>query len=183
MKKRIHAHHHQAGTSAHHGLNFARWCVLAGLVLAGWLVAGPSVRAASPEQIAARAPVPALNNKDKLAVKGYDVVAYFADGRPVKGTANYSYPWQGATWQFASPEHRAAFMREPAKYAPQYGGYCAYAIALGDIVDIDPRQWRIVDGKLYLNNNPFSQSLWARDPAGYIKKGDANWRIVPRHPL
>jgi YHS domain-containing protein len=173
----------QARTSAHHHTNLSRWGALAGLLLAGWLVACPSIRAASPEQIAARAPVAALNNKEGLAVKGYDVVAYFADGRPVKGTAEYSYPWQGATWQFASPEHRAAFMREPATYAPQYGGYCAYAVALGNIVDIDPRQWRIVDGKLYLNANFLSQSLWALDPPGYIKKGDANWRIIPRRPL
>ena len=115
-------------------------------------------------------------------MKGYDVVAYFADGRPVKGTANDSYQWQGATWRFASPEHRAAFMREPAEYAPQYGGYCAYAVAQGNIVDIDPKQWKIVDGKLYLNANFLSQTLWVTDPAGHIKNGDANWRIIPRRP-
>jgi YHS domain-containing protein len=183
IMKRMHVSHQQARTSAHHRTNFARWCVLAALLLAGWLVARPSVRAASPQQIAARAPIPSLNNKDGLAVKGYDVVAYFTDGRPVKGTANDSYQWQGATWQFASSEHRAAFMREPAKYAPEYGGYCAYAVAQGNIVDIDPKQWKIVDGKLYLNANFLSQALWVRNPAGYIKNGDANWRIIPRRAL
>jgi YHS domain-containing protein len=181
--KRINVRYRQARTSARHLRNFARWCVLGALLLASWLVGRPSVRAASPDQIAARAPVAELNNKNGLAVKGYDVVAYFTDGRPVKGMANDSYQWQGATWQFASPEHRAAFMSEPAKYAPQYGGYCAYAVAHGNIVDIDPNQWKIVDGKLYLNANFLSQALWVRDPAGYIKNGDANWRIIPRHPL
>lgn len=181
--KRINGRHRQARTSARYLRNFARWCVLVALLIAGWTVGRPSVRAASPDQIAARAPVAELNNKDGLAVKGYDVVAYFADGRPVKGTANESYQWQGATWQFASPDHRAAFMREPTKYAPQYGGYCAYAVAQGNIVDIDPKQWKIVDGKLYLNANFLAQTLWLINPAGYIKNGDANWRIIPRHPL
>jgi hypothetical protein len=157
--------------------------VLTALLFAGWSVGRPSAHAASPDQIAARAPVAELNNKNGLAVKGYDVVAYFVDGRPVEGTENDSYEWQGATWRFASPEHRAVFMREPAKYAPQYGGYCAYAVAQGDIVDIDPKQWKIVDGKLYLNANFIAQALWLRDPAGHVKKGDANWRIIPRHPL
>ena len=177
--KRINVHRQQA----RHLRNFVRWCALAALLLAGWSVGHPAAHAASPDQIVARAPVPELNNKNGLAVKGYDVVAYFADGGPVKGTANDSYQWQGATWQFASPEHRAAFMREPAKYAPQYGGYCAYAVAQGNIVDIDPNQWKIVNGKLYLNANFLAQTLWLRDPAGHIKNGDANWRIIPRRPL
>jgi YHS domain-containing protein len=183
LMKRINVRHQQAPASARQLRNFVRWCVLAALLLAGWSVGHPSARAASPDQIAARAPVAELNNKNGLAVKGYDVVAYFSDGRPVKGTANESYQWQGATWQFASPEHRAAFMREAARYAPQYGGYCAYAVAQGDIVDIDPKQWKIVDGKLYLNANFLAQTLWLRDPAGHIKNGDANWRIIPRRPL
>ncbi len=181
--KRINVRHRQARTSTRHRTNLTRWWVLAVILLAGLSIGRPSVRAASPEQIAARAPVAEINNKKGLAVKGYDVVAYFTDGRPVKGTANNSYQWQGATWQFASPEHRAAFMREPAKYAPQYGGYCAYAVAQGDIVDIDPKQWKIVDGKLYLNANFLSQTLWVTDPAGHIKNGDANWRVIPRRPL
>jgi YHS domain-containing protein len=183
LMKRINLRHRQARTSARHLKSFTRWCVLAALLFAGWSVGRPPAHAASPDQIAARPPVAELNNKNGLAVKGYDVVAYFVDGRPIMGTVNNSYQWQGATWQFASPEHRAAFMREPAKYAPQYGGYCAYAVAQGDIVDIDPKQWKIVDGKLYLNANFLAQALWLRDPAGHIKNGDANWRIIPRHPL
>src|SRR5260221_7767855 len=134
--KRINVRHRQAQTSTRHRTNLTRWWVLAVILLAGLSIGRPSVRAASPEQIAARAPVAEINNKKGLAVKGYDVAAYFTDGRPVKGTANNSSQCQGATWQVASPEHRPAFMLEPAKYAPQYGGYCAYAVAHGDIGDI-----------------------------------------------
>src|SRR5260221_4846791 len=144
--KRINVRHRQVGTPPGHRTNWTGWWVLAGILLAGLSIFRPSVRAASPEQIAARAPVAEINNKKGLAVKGYDVVAYFTDGRPVKGTANNSYQWQGATWQFASPEHRAAFMREPAKYAPQYGGYFAHSVAQGEIVGINPNQWKILAG-------------------------------------
>src|SRR6201984_3430837 len=135
------------------------------------------------EQIAARAPVSELNVKDGVAVKGYDPVAYFNDGKPVKGSPEHTFEWQGATWQFVSEEHRSAFMREPTKYAPQYGGYCAFAISKGSIVDIDPNQWKIVNERPYLNANFSALTLWSRDPEGHIKKGDANWRLIPRRPL
>ena len=139
--------------------------------------------AATAEQIAARAPVPALNVKGGVAVKGYDPVAYFNDGKPVKGSPEHAFKWQGATWRFVSEEHRDAFMREPTKYAPQYGGYCAFAVSQGSIVDIDPNQWKIVNGRLYLNANVLAQTLWAHEPEGHIKKGDANWQLIPRRPL
>lgn len=139
--------------------------------------------AATAEQIKARAPVAALNVKDGVAVKGYDPVAYFNDGKPVKGSPEHIFKWQGATWQFVSEEHRAAFMREPTKYAPQYGGYCAFAISKGAIVDIDPNQWKIFNGRLYLNNNPVALTLWSHDPEGHIKQGDANWHLIPLRPL
>jgi YHS domain-containing protein len=148
-----------------------------------WLACSLCALGSSPEEIAAQAPVAEINVKEGVAVKGYDVVAYFTDRIPVKGSPEYVYQWQGATWQFATPEHRAAFVRDPEKYAPQYGGYCSYAISLGSVVDIDPRQWKIVGGKLYLNNNPIAQGLWVRDPEAHIKKGDVNWRLTPRRPL
>ena len=159
--------------------------ISAGLAVIALLALGslsPAL-AASPEEIKARKPVAELNTKGGAAVKGYDVVAYFTGGKPVKGSPEFSYQWKGAKWQFASAEHRAAFMKNPAKYAPEYGGYCAYAVSQGNIVDIDPNQWKIVGGKLYLNANFLSQSLWARDPEGHIKKGDANWPLIPRRPL
>jgi YHS domain-containing protein len=139
--------------------------------------------AGTAEQIAARAPVSELNVKDGVAVKGYDPVAYFNDGKPVKGSPEHTFKWKGATWRFVSAEHRDAFMREPTKYAPQYGGYCAFGVSQSAIVDIDPNQWKIVKGRLYLNANALAQRLWAYDPEGHIKKGDAYWQVVPRRPL
>ena len=136
--------------------------------------------AASPAKLAAREPIAPVNVQDGVAAKGYDVVAYFTDRKPVPGSPEHAYKWQGVTYRFASDEHRAAFKRQPEKYAPQYGGYCAFAVSQGLIVDIDPRQWKIVDGRLYQNTNFFAQTLWAKDPAGHIKKGDANWLVIPR---
>lgn len=112
------------------------------------------------------------------AVKGYDVVAYFDEGAPREGSSEFEHEWRGATWRFASAEHRDRFAADPERYAPQYGGYCAYAVAKGTTADIDPRAWRIVDGRLYLNKSPKVQSLWERDVAGHIVQADANWPRV-----
>jgi YHS domain-containing protein len=109
------------------------------------------------------------------AVKGYDVVAYFTDGKPVTGADEFTVDWMGATWRFASAEHRDAFKAAPDKFAPRYGGYCAYAVAKGDLVDIDPAAFTIVDGKLYLNYSKDVQKKWSQDIPGYVKKADANW--------
>lgn len=110
-----------------------------------------------------------------LAVDGYDVVAYFTDGKPVEGSAEHKLEWNGAVWRFASAEHRAMFEREPAKYAPAYGGYCAWAVAHGYTADTDPEAWAIVDGRLYLNYSQKVQEKWRQDIPGHIAKGDANW--------
>lgn len=109
------------------------------------------------------------------AIRGYDPVAYFAEGRPVKGLREFSHQWQGATWRFASAQNRERFAADPQKYAPQYGGYCAYGVANNYAVSIDPAAWRIVDGKLYLNYSKGVQADWNRDVPGYIRKADANW--------
>jgi YHS domain-containing protein len=110
-----------------------------------------------------------------VAIKGYDPVAYFTMGRPVEGSRDYEYQWMGATWRFASAENRDVFAADPAKYAPQYGGYCAYAVSQGATADIDPAAWHIEGGKLYLNLSPQVQSIWLKDIPGYIAKADANW--------
>jgi YHS domain-containing protein len=110
-----------------------------------------------------------------LAVDGYDVVAYFTDGRPVEGSAAHKLEWNGAVWRFASAEHRAAFEKEPEKYAPAYGGYCAWAVAHGYTADTDPEAWAIVDGRLFLNYDKKVQAKWQQDVPGYVAKGDANW--------
>ncbi|MGB7413736.1 MAG: YHS domain-containing (seleno)protein, partial [Thermosynechococcaceae cyanobacterium] len=85
-----------------------------------------------------------------IAIRGYDPVAYFTESQPVQGKSEFAYDWKGATWHFASAEHRDLFSGEPAKYAPQYGGYCAWAVKEGTTAPIDPQAWKIVDGKLYL---------------------------------
>ena len=110
-----------------------------------------------------------------IALKGYDPVAYFTMGRPVKGQKDLQFEWHGAKWLFSSAEHLALFRENPEKYAPQYGAYCAYAVSQGKTADIDPEAWAIVDGKLYLNLNKDVQKIWDQDRPGYIKKADRNW--------
>jgi YHS domain-containing protein len=110
-----------------------------------------------------------------LAVDGYDAVAYFTDGKPVAGSAAHQLEWNGATWRFASAEHRALFERDPERYAPRYGGYCAWAVAHGYTADADPEAWAIVDGKLYLNYSKRVQEKWSQDVPGHVARGDVNW--------
>jgi YHS domain-containing protein len=112
------------------------------------------------------------------AIDGYDPVAYFKEGKPVEGDSEYSYDWMGATWYFASAENRDLFVTDPEKYAPQYGGYCAYAVSQGGTADIDPDAWKIEDGKLYLNLNKKVQAIWLKDVPGYIAKANANWPSI-----
>jgi hypothetical protein len=110
-----------------------------------------------------------------LAMKGYDAVAYFKEGKPAVGNERYQHTWNGARWQFASAENRDAFARSPEKYAPQYGGYCSYAVSHGYTANGDPEAWKIVDGKLYLNYNREVRQLWEQDVPGNIAKGNGNW--------
>jgi YHS domain-containing protein len=128
----------------------------------------------------AATPVLALSAVNKsffggVAIAGTDPVAYFADGRAVAGRAEFSHVWQGATWRFASAEHRDRFAGDPERYAPQYGGYCAWAVSQGYTAGIDPEAWRIVDGRLYLNYDLEVQARWAEDVPGNIRKADGNW--------
>jgi YHS domain-containing protein len=110
-----------------------------------------------------------------VAIEGYDPVAYFTDGKPVEGSKAHTFAWQGATWRFASAEHRALFAADPEKYAPQYGGYCAYAVGNGYTAGIDPEAWTIHDGKLYLNYDLEVQAKWLADRDALIAKADLNW--------
>ncbi len=111
----------------------------------------------------------------KLAVSGYDPVAYFVDGRPVEGSPAFVSEYMGATWRFASADHKAAFDADPVRYAPQYGGYCAWAVSQGYTAKTDPTAWRIVDGKLYLNYDAGVQKTWEKDIPGNIRQADTNW--------
>jgi YHS domain-containing protein len=110
-----------------------------------------------------------------VALGGYDAVAYFTDHKAVKGKASITYSWKGATWRFAAAKNRDVFKAEPAKYAPQYGGYCAYAVSQGATAEGDPKVWTIVGGKLYLNLSRGVQKIWAKNIPGYIKAADKNW--------
>jgi YHS domain-containing protein len=115
-----------------------------------------------------------------LAIRGYDAVAYYQQSAPVKGSPQFSYQWQGATWLFASAENRDRFQADPGRYAPQYGGYCAYAVSKGHTASIDPEAWKIVDGKLYLNYSKGVQKKWEEDVPGNIVKADKNWPDLHR---
>ena len=115
-----------------------------------------------------------------LAVHGYDVVAYFTQGQPIRGRAKYSVVYKDATYRFANKEHFEAFDDDPQKYVPQYGGYCAYGVSVGAKFDGDPHLWKVVDGKLYLNLNEGVQKIWAKDVPGNIEKADRNWKQIAR---
>jgi YHS domain-containing protein len=110
-----------------------------------------------------------------VGVSGYDVVSYFTDGRPTRGTTQFRTTHQGIEYRFASAEHLATFQAAPARYLPQYGGYCAWAVSQGYTASADPDNWRIVDGKLYLNYNTEIQQRWERDIPGFIRSANANW--------
>ncbi|GLT18679.1 hypothetical protein GCM10007938_24600 [Vibrio zhanjiangensis] len=110
------------------------------------------------------------------AVSGYDTVAYFTQGKPVKGDSKWKFEYQGADWYFSSQENLDKFKANPDDFAPQYGGYCAWAVAAkNDFASADPEQWAIVEGKLYLNYSADVKSLWDKDRAGFIEKADVNW--------
>ncbi len=114
----------------------------------------------------------------KVAVGGYDTVSYFTQGRPVKGDARFKMQWKGAEFRFSTAANLAAFRAAPARYAPQYGGYCAWAVAHNYTASGDPLAWRIVDGKLYLNYNAEVQRQWQKDIPRYIASGNRNWPAV-----
>jgi YHS domain-containing protein len=121
--------------------------------------------------------------KDNLALSGYDAVSYFKYGKPVPGKPEFSYKWMDATWRFSSSENRDAFASDPEKYAPQYGGYCAFGTSQGHLVPGDPQAWKVVDNKLYLNYNKDVQKYWLQDVPGYIRKADENWpKLIPPGP-
>ena len=136
------------------------------LFVTGWALAG--------------SPIAPVNSEHGLAIKGYDPVSYFTTGKPTQGLARFSTSYKGITYLFASAENRNRFVEMPEKFLPQYGGYCAFAIALNQIADIEPDQWAIVNNKLYLNNGFLAQTLWSLDKAGNIARGDQNWPLVPK---
>ena len=109
------------------------------------------------------------------AIRGYDPVAYHTEGKPVAGKRAHRVEWKGATWSFANAENKALFEGDPEKYAPRYGGYCAWAVSQGYTASIDPDAWSIVEGKLYLNYSLGVRDQWSQDIPGNVAKGDVNW--------
>ena len=110
------------------------------------------------------------------ALHGYDAVAYFAVNNAVKGDPKYHFVWNGAKWFFSSEENMKKFQADPAAYAPQYGGYCSYAVSEGYTANGDPEAWKVVDGKLYLNYSPKVREMWEKEEGDRIKKGNQNWQ-------
>ena len=113
-----------------------------------------------------------------VAVGGYDPVAYFTEGKPVQGKPEIPLAHDGATWRFSSEANRDLVKADPAKYAPQYGGYGAWAVASNYTAKGDPRAWTIRDGKLYLNYDKSVHRTWEKDIPGNVTKADANWPKV-----
>ena len=119
---------------------------------------------------------------DGVALRGYDVVAYFSDGKPQQGQAQYSYEYKGSKFYFASDANKRAFMQAPDKYAPQFGGYCAYGTAQGYKVSTQPDAFAIVKDKLYLNYNRNVQEIWRQDVPGNLQRAEKNWPEVAKSP-
>ncbi len=109
------------------------------------------------------------------AIKMYDTVAYFKESKALKGNESFTYRWHGMIWYFSTKEHRDLFATSPEKYAPQYDGYCAWAMSEGRKAITDPEVWKIVNGKLYLNCSRSAYEKWIRDIPGNVEKADANW--------
>ncbi len=140
-----------------------------------FFIAALAVPAAATLAPRAMAASPQVYNEDGIAVDGSDVVGYFTQSKPVVGDPAITHEYMGVTWRFSSEENRALFAADPEAYAPQYGGYCAFAVSKGGIATTVPEAWRIVDGKLYLNFSLRVQGFWLEDVPGNIAKADANW--------
>lgn len=138
----------------------------------------PSDASASEVADSSVAETYAVFAEDGVAIRGADPVAYFTEEAYVPGSDEFTYDWQGATWQFASAENRDKFASDPEQYAPQYGGFCAWAVSQGYTASVDPTAWKVVEGKLYLNYDARIQNRWANDIPGNIAKANANWPAV-----
>ncbi len=133
------------------------------------------VLASAAQAFAGGTPEGVVNSSDGIAIDGYDPVAYFTLGKPTLGESQYSFEWDGAQWYFASQEHLRMFAEEPDRYAPSYGGYCAFAAARNQVADGDPELWTIHGGRLFLNLNDSYHGRFRDDIESNIDKADANW--------
>lgn len=156
-----------------------------GLLALGVLISGLGLPHASMSALAFdRASTRSINlDKSGVAIRGFDPVAYFTDGRPTKGNSQISAMHQGATFYFVSAKNRALFLAEPEKFTPAFGGFCAMGAALDKKFDGDPNLWKIVGGKLYLNKDASAERYWLKDVSGNITKANGSWsKIKDRAP-
>lgn len=158
-------------------MSLVRSALIAAMLGLAGTVASPQAFAADEHNISVGATIAGPG----LAVHGYDVVSYF-NGSPEIGSDDFAVAYKGAAYRFASKADLDAFNASPDKYVPAYGGFCAYGTALGKKFDGDPRFWKVVDGKLYLNLNRDIQAKWSGDIAGNIKKADATWPTIMSIP-
>jgi YHS domain-containing protein len=123
-----------------------------------------------------------LNLENGVAVQGYDPVAFFSDHRPVKGSPQFQSQYRGAKYYFASAEHKTTFDKEPGKYEPQFGGFCAYGVSRGKTVPVKIETWEVLNGRLLLQYDLDVKSKFDADPQGTLKKADENWPgLVDKH--
>ena len=127
-------------------------------------------------QAALAEPLVYTNSSTGIAIHGYDPVAYFTQSAPVQGSAEFAAEWNGAPWHFSSAENRDLFLADPERYAPQYGGWCAFAMAQNAFATSIPEAWTVRDDKLYLNFSTGVRTQWLTDPAGFISRADAHWQ-------
>jgi hypothetical protein len=123
---------------------------------------------------------PLIYSTNGVAINGYDPVAYFTESKPVLGDSTITYRYLDATWRFATAANRDAFAADPARYAPQYGGYCAFGLSRGYKAHTLPEAWTIDHGKLYLNYNLKVRESWNKDRPAFIQKADTNWPTVSK---
>lgn len=156
--------------------SFNRWASAAALSL---LFGGAGMLAPVEAQAYDESSNSAINvEAGNIILHGYDPVAYFTAGQPTRGDARFSIDHAGARYHFASAANKEAFAADPTQYVPQYGGFCAMGAALGKKLDVDPTQFRVVDGKLYLNVNADVFKKWSEDVPGNIAKADSNWPSI-----
>lgn len=139
--------------------------VIFAVMPAVWVIAG-----STNKQIA--------TDEKGVAIKGYDAVAYFTEGRATKGNPEFAYSWRDTQWYFANTRHREMFAADPEQYAPQFGGHCANGLSVGKVVVADPEQWTIVDGKLYMKFNRSARDRWRQDKDAKIIKAENNWEQI-----
>ncbi len=138
----------------------------------------PALVAAIIFTITANAQQPEIFISNGAAVGGYDVVAIYKESKLIKGDSLDSYDWKNAKWMFATRSNLDSFMASPEKYAPQYGGYCAYGLSRGYKAPTEADTWTIIEGKIYFNYNKKVKETWMKNTPAYIREADKNWEII-----